>query len=82
MLQGLSALADDPRTRVIVLISKPPAPAIARKILDLAAAAGKPVLIASAYPTLVDDARAGIRFSPGDPAALAAAIVAMAATPM
>ena len=45
MLQGLAALAGDPRTRVIVLISKPPAPAIARKILDLAAAAGKPVVV-------------------------------------
>jgi FdrA protein len=45
MLQGLRALADDPRTRVIVLISKPPAPAIARRILDLAAAAGKPVVV-------------------------------------
>ncbi len=45
MLQGLSALADDPATRVIVLISKPPAPAIARKILDAAAAAGKPVVV-------------------------------------
>ena len=45
MLQGLRALADDPRTRVIVLISKPPAPAIARKILAVAAAAGKPVVV-------------------------------------
>ena len=34
MLQGLAALAADPRTRVIVLISKPPAPAIARRILE------------------------------------------------
>ncbi len=32
MLQGLAALAQDTRTRVIVLISKPPAPAIARQI--------------------------------------------------
>ena len=30
---------------MIVLISKPPAPAIARKILDAAAAAGKPVVV-------------------------------------
>ncbi len=45
MLQGLSALADDPHTRVIVLISKPPAPAIARRILDRAATAGKPVVV-------------------------------------
>ncbi len=45
MLQGLAALADDPDTRVIVLISKPPAPAIARRIEDAAGAAGKPVVI-------------------------------------
>ena len=40
-------------------------------------AAAKPVLISSAYPTLVDDVNAGIRFAPGDPAALAQAIVEM-----
>jgi glycosyltransferase involved in cell wall biosynthesis len=40
-------------------------------------AAGKPVLISSAYPTIVDEADAGIRFAPGDPAALADAIVRM-----
>ena len=45
MLAGLRALADDPQTRVIVLISKPPAPAIASAIVDLAASAGKPVVI-------------------------------------
>jgi len=45
MLQGLAALAEDPGTRVIVLISKPPAAAIARRIEDAAAAAGKPVVI-------------------------------------
>src|SRR5207344_2546391 len=45
MLQGIAALADDPSTRVIVLISKPPAAAIARQIEDAAAAAGKPVVM-------------------------------------
>jgi FdrA protein len=45
MLQGLAALAADAQTRVIVLISKPPAPAIARRIEDAAAAAGKPVVV-------------------------------------
>ncbi|HEY6512579.1 MAG TPA: acyl-CoA synthetase FdrA [Burkholderiaceae bacterium] len=45
MLQGLAALAADPGTRVIVLISKPPAAAIARQIEDAAAAADKPVVI-------------------------------------
>jgi succinyl-CoA synthetase alpha subunit len=45
MLQGLAALAADAQTRVIVLVSKPPAPAIARRIEDAAAAAGKPVVV-------------------------------------
>jgi len=45
MLQGLAALAADAQTRVIVLISKPPAAAIARTIEDAAATAGKPVVV-------------------------------------
>jgi FdrA protein len=45
MLQGLAALAADAQTRVIVLISKPPSPAIARQIEDAAGAAGKPVVV-------------------------------------
>jgi len=45
MLMGLDALAQDPATRVIVLISKPPGESIAGRILDLAASAGKPVVV-------------------------------------
>ena len=45
MLQGLAALAADPQTRVIVLISKPPSPHIARQIEAAAGAAGKPVVV-------------------------------------
>jgi len=45
MLQGLAALAADPSTRVIVLISKPPSAAIAREIVAAAGAAGKPVVV-------------------------------------
>lgn len=45
MLAGLRALAADAGTRVIVLISKPPAEAIAQRILDEARAAGKPVVV-------------------------------------
>ena len=44
-LQALKALAADRGTRVIVLISKPPAPAVARKVLAAAAKAGKPVVV-------------------------------------
>jgi len=52
----------------------------ANKLFDYFAAS-KPVLIASEYPTLVDEATAGIRFVPGDPAALAQAIVTIMNTP-
>ncbi len=45
MLQGLAALAADRETRVIVLISKPPSPAIVRQIEAAAGAAGKPVVM-------------------------------------
>ena len=45
MMAGLRALAQDDATRVIVLISKPPAPAIAARILDLAASSGKPTVV-------------------------------------
>jgi succinyl-CoA synthetase alpha subunit len=45
MLQGIEALAADPATRVIVLISKPPAADVANKVLRLAATAGKPVVV-------------------------------------
>ena len=44
-------------------------------------AAGKPVLIPSAVRTLVDEASAGIRYEPGDPTALATALVSMMNTP-
>src|SRR2546423_3276747 len=45
MLAGLEKLAADPDTKVIVLISKPPAPAVAKAVLDQAKRAGKPVVV-------------------------------------
>lgn len=45
MLRGLAALAEDAATRVIVLISKPPAPEIAERVLGQAREAGKPVVV-------------------------------------
>ena len=45
MLQGLDALAADKATKVIVLISKPPAPEVARAVLERARAARKPVVV-------------------------------------
>jgi len=45
MLAGLEKLAQDADTKVIVLISKPPAPAVAKVILAKASRAGKPVVV-------------------------------------
>ncbi len=43
--QGLDLLTRDPETRVIVLVSKPPAPRVADELLAAAREAGKPVVV-------------------------------------
>ena len=43
--QGLDLLSRDPETKVIVLISKPPAQEVADQLLSLARSAGKPVVV-------------------------------------
>lgn len=43
--QALDLLSRDPATRVIVLISKPPSPAVADELLRQARVAGKPVVV-------------------------------------
>jgi len=45
MKQGIKALSDDPSTKIIVLISKPPSPAVMENVLLEAEKAGKPVVI-------------------------------------
>jgi FdrA protein len=45
MLQGLAALDEDPATKVIVLVSKPPAPEVAERVLGAAQASSKPVVV-------------------------------------
>ena len=45
MLNGLRALEADDETKVIVLISKPPAPEIADHVVDVAARADKPTVV-------------------------------------
>ncbi len=44
-LQGLQLLQEDEQTKVIVLISKPPAPAIAERVLQAASTGNKPVVV-------------------------------------
>jgi succinyl-CoA synthetase alpha subunit len=55
MLQGIAMLADDPSTEVIALISKPPAAAVADRILAAARASGKPIIV-----NFLGGSRAGI----------------------
>ena len=43
--QALDLLARDPETRVIVLVSKPPDPEVATRLLQAAQATGKPVVV-------------------------------------
>jgi len=46
MLDAIDALAADPATRVLGLVSKPPDPEVAERVLARAAASGKPVVAA------------------------------------
>jgi FdrA protein len=43
--QALDVLRRDPETRIIVLVSKPPAPEVAVRILSMARSLGKPVVV-------------------------------------
>ena len=45
MHQALDVLAHDPDTRVIVIVSKPPAPDVATRLLARARSVGKPVVV-------------------------------------
>lgn len=77
MLQGLRALALDPRTAVIVMVSKPPAADVAGRLLAAGAACGKPVVAAfigaavepagqvRGAATLEDAARLAVRLAYG-----------------
>ncbi len=45
LLQGISLLAQDPATKVIAVLSKPPAPEVADKVVAALQAAGKPAVL-------------------------------------
>ena len=83
MRAAIERLAADPATAVIVLVSKPPAAAVAREVLGVARASGKPVVVsfvgaapapieaAGAFPaaTLADAARLAVALARGEPTA-------------
>jgi succinyl-CoA synthetase alpha subunit len=60
MLAGLDHLLDDRQTAVVVLISKPPAAAVARRVLDRAGRASKPAVVCflGGDPALIRDSGA------------------------
>ena len=45
MLQGLELLATDAQTKVVAIVSKPPAPDVQKRVIERAGAIGKPVVI-------------------------------------
>jgi succinyl-CoA synthetase alpha subunit len=65
MLMGIAALALDPGTDVLVVISKPPAPEVAEKVLTALAAAGKPAVVhfIGRDPRSADSGPSSIRFA-------------------
>ncbi len=80
MLAGIAALGRDPQTKVIVLISKPPSPEVAKRVLAAASKVGKPVVVnfvgadpksiagRNLHPvkTLEDAARAAVALAKGN----------------
>ena len=60
MLAGLEALQNDPETDLILLISKPPAPAVAARVLEQVTAYQKPTVVCflgSQTPGVLNDAK-------------------------
>jgi len=45
MLEGLKALQADPQTRVLLLVSKPPAPVVAERVLEQVRESDKPTVV-------------------------------------
>jgi succinyl-CoA synthetase alpha subunit len=58
MLMGIQYLVDDPGTQTIVLISKPPSPTVAKKILNVARQVGKPIVVCflGGDPKIIEEA--------------------------
>lgn len=80
MIQGIKALIEDPETKVITLISKPPDPEVAEKVLKLVTTSNKPIVVnfigenqevirkSGAYPciTLEDTAYKAVALAKGE----------------
>lgn len=80
MLDGIDALEADPGTEVVVVVSKPPAPSVAARVLDRLRASSKPVVVCflgAGENTIAAGAARGIQVhTRTKPAALAAVVAA------
>ena len=61
MLDALAALEADPATKVLLLVSKPPAPEVAERVLAVAAGASTPAVVCFLGADPASVARPGIR---------------------
>ena len=61
--QSLDLLSRDPETKVIVLISKPPAKQVADELLNLARASGKPVVVNFIGYTPINERQGNLHFA-------------------
>ncbi len=82
MLEGLRALQADPATEVLLLVSKPPAPAVAQKVLQQLRTSDKPAVVCflGGKPKLVREA-GGIPAATLEEAAHLAAAIARGESP-
>lgn len=72
-IQGVDILSRDPDTKVILLVSKPPSPVVAEKVLKIARKAGKPVVVNFIARTPISRQSGNLFFASGldDAAAMA-----------
>lgn len=61
--QGIDLLARDPEVKVIVLVSKPPAPSVAEQVLQVAETAGKPVVVSFVGRPVTTASRGPLHFA-------------------
>jgi succinyl-CoA synthetase alpha subunit len=80
-LDALDALARDEETRVLLLVSKPPAPEVANRILDALGRTGKPAVVCFLGADPADVERPGIRAAVTLEDAAALAVEAAAGSP-
>jgi FdrA protein len=82
-LQALDLLARDGETRVVVIISKPPAPAVAARVVSAARACGKPVVVSFSGLTPPVERVGNLQFARGldDAARRAVALAEEGASP-